>query len=97
MGVVISVEEFSDWDAESSIFNNGGFLALDGNLSGLTVADDVPVYTITIPDTGPEDTTVTTGAAVDLNPALTLATKDFAYIIEYKNTVAAIYIVVDNR
>jgi len=96
-GVVISVEEFSDWDAESSVFNNDGFLILDGTLSGMTVADDVPVYTITIPETGPADTTVTTGAAADLNPALALAAKDFAYIIEYKNTVVAIYIVVDKR
>jgi len=85
----------ANWDAQSSIQNNGGLLILDGTTSDLTVADDVPVYTITIPESGPRDAKASTGAAVKLKTALSLAADDFAYIVKRGDAAIAIYIIVD--
>jgi len=94
-GEVILGEEWTDkWDAASSIFNDDGILVLDGNVSGKTVADDVPVYKIVVLAYDPEvEVDVSTGTAVDLNTALTLSAKDFAYIIESSDAISSIYII----
>jgi len=94
-GAILPGDVLDDkWDAESSISTSDGFLFLDGVLSGLTVADDVPVYTITIKGADPADVSVSTGAATDLRHSLTLADNDFAYVTEYNGVVSSIYIIV---
>ena len=95
-GIVTPGDLWDDeWDAENSIRNLDGLLELDGNVPGFTVADDVPVYTITIPASGSENATVSTKSAISLKTAVTLAAKDFAYILEADDTVIAIYILIN--
>ncbi|MCL2152575.1 MAG: S-layer homology domain-containing protein [Oscillospiraceae bacterium] len=81
-------------DAAVSIHNNGGLLLLDGVYSNMSVADDVPVYTITVPVSSPKDATVTTGASIDLKTELSLEPGSHVHIYEYSASVVAIYIVV---
>ena len=93
-GIVTSAEVVDDnWDAQSSIHNTDGILVLDGISSDLTVADDVPVYTITIPASGSKEATVSTKSAVTLKTAITLAPNDFAYLIKSDDVVTSIYII----
>ena len=82
-----------NWDASTSISNSDGFLVLDESISGIIVADDTPVYTIIVPESGPTDATISISVANDLRTVLTLADKDFAYIIQSNGIVLAIYIV----
>jgi hypothetical protein len=96
-GVVTPGEVWnSKWDAASSIQNKGGILVLDGKTSDITIEDDVPVYTITIPVSGPEDATVSTETAYDLYNAKTLENGDFAYVIKYNDEATAVYIITGN-
>lgn len=93
-GVVTPGEVWNaNWDAAKSIKNNAGFLILDENLSGITVDDDIPVYTINIPASGPKDATVTATTAYDLYTAVSLDAGDFAYIAKYNGVVTSIFII----
>ena len=76
----------------TSIWNRSGFLMINSNFSGYTIADDVPVYTIEVPDGDSTDISCEELIASDLQSVLEY---DYAkvHLVTDGTRVMAVYII----